>query len=133
MFEIDLSTDNNLAALARKLSSYQQPLEETGAYLENRAKTRFLTQKDPTGKAWAPLRPSTLRRKKTRAILRETGVMAASISWLVSGATVRVRPSVDYALLHQLGAKRMPARPFMGFESGDPAAIGKIFRGYIEG
>jgi phage gpG-like protein len=40
---------------------------------------------------------------------------------------------VDYALLHQLGTKRMPARPFMGFESGDPAAIGKIFSGYIEG
>jgi phage virion morphogenesis protein len=119
--------------LASRLQNLEQPLAEVGAYLERKAKLRFVTESDPSGKKWAPLRPSTLRYKKTNAILRETGAMAASIAFNVSRNAVTVKPSVDYAIFHQTGAARMAARPIMGFEAGDPEAIAGIISGYLGG
>ena len=135
MFGIDLETsgNTNINELAAKLNNLQQPLGEIGAFLERKAKLRFVAETDPTGKKWAPLRPSTLRYKKTRTILRETGAMAASIGFRVAGNAVFVKPSVDYAIYHQTGTARMAARPFMGFEPGDGDAIARIIRGYLEG
>jgi phage gpG-like protein len=121
---------------------------------------RFVTQTAPDGSKWAPLSANTLASKKTRAILRESGGLAASIGFRVTGNAVIVKPSMDYAIFHQLGTKPytirpkrkkllafqaagglafakevnhpgIPARPFMGFEAGDADAITKILAGYI--
>jgi len=137
MFEIDV-TDSAVKAtgnLVARLQDLNAPLGETGALLERKAKLRFTKQQDPGGKPWAPLQPATLKRKKTKAILRETGSMAASIAFNVSGDEVRVKPSVSYSIFHQVGApgRKLPARPFMGFEADDAAQIGQIFRDHLEG
>lgn len=141
MFEIDVTssavraTDN----LVAKLQNLNAPLAETGAYLERKAKLRFLAQKDPSGKPWAPLKPATIAEKKrlgkSSNILSRDKILAASIAFNVSGNEVRVKPSVEYGIFHQVGApgRKLPARPFMGFEADDGANIGQIFRDHLEG
>lgn len=135
MFEIDVSSNAVRATgnLVARLQDIKPPLAETGALLERKAKLRFAKQKDPTGKPWAPLRPATLKRKKTKAILRETGSLAASIAFAVSGNEVRVKPSVAYGIFLQTGTRKMEPRPFMGFEADDSQKIGQIFRDHLEG
>jgi len=152
MFEIDV-TDSAVKAtgnLVSRLQDLSAPLGESGALLERKAVIRFVKQQDPGGKPWAPLRPETLAKKKTGftyrnkqrviipskfrgTILRETGSLAASIAFAVSGNEVRVKPSVDYGIFGQLGTRKQAARPFMGFEADDAAQIGQIFRDHLEG
>jgi phage virion morphogenesis protein len=132
MFDISLEGSTaNFDRVAKLLSNPAPALGEIGGYLERQAKMRFVTQTAPDGSKWAPLRPSTLRYKKTKAILRESGAMAASITFRVAGNAVILKPSVDYAIFHQLGTKRMEARPIMGFEADDAEAISKILAKYI--
>lgn len=137
MFEISIQGQgfSQFDDLAGKLKSLDRPLGEVGAFLERKAKLRFVAESAPDGTKWAALRPSTLRYKKTRTILRETGAMSASIAFRVSGNAVIVKPSVDYAIYHQLGApaRNLPARPFMGFGAGDPEAIAQIIADYLGG
>lgn len=141
MFEIDVTDSAVRAAdnLVARLQNLNAPLAETGAYLENRAKDRFQFQKDPSGKPWAPLRPATVAEKKrlgkSSNILTRDALLSASIAFAVSGNEVRVKPSEDYGIFHQLGVKKrnLPARVFMGFESSDPDRIGQIFRDHLEG
>ncbi|PZO39563.1 MAG: phage virion morphogenesis protein [Shackletoniella antarctica] len=110
-----------------------------GAFLERQAKLRFLKEQDPAGKPWAPLRPATVREKKrsgkSSAILSRDKFLAASIFYNVSGSEVRVKPSEEYGIFHQVGnsKRNLPARPFMGFEPGDAEKIGQIFRDHLEG
>ena len=135
---IEINVDTNAATIldgyADKLKSFREPLGLVGAYLERKANIRFVTQTDPTGKKWAPLRPSTLARKKAGLpILTNTGNLRASIAFLPpSDKEVRVKPSVRYGIYHQTGTKRMVARPFMGFEKGDAEAISRIIKRYLE-
>lgn len=125
--------------LARRLQSLDRPLGEVGAFLERKAKLRFSTETAPDGRKWVALRPSTIAQKKrlgkSSRILTRDGGMVASIAFRVSGNAVTVKPSVDYAIYHQLGAARrnLPARPFMGFEAGDVEAIAQIIGDYLGG
>jgi phage virion morphogenesis protein len=132
MFDVNLQGNlANFDKVAKLLGNPGPALGQIGGYLERKAKLRFNSQTAPDGKNWAPLKPSTLRTKKTRAILRETSAMVNSIAFRVAGDTVVVKPSVDYALYHQVGTSKMVARPFMGFEPGDAEAISKILADYI--
>lgn len=139
MFEIDVQANVLTATdeLITRLRDPSKPLGEVGAYLEAKAKQRFLREQDPDGNPWAGLAPSTIADKKRRgaplSILRDRGLLASSIAFNVSGAEVRVGTSQEYAIWLQRGTKKMPARPFMGFEPGDAAAISSIFRRHIQG
>ena len=140
MFEIDVTASAVRATgnLVGRLQNFNGPLGETGALLENKAKNRFTTQKDPGGKPWAPLKPATIREKKKQgkstSILSRDKLLAASIAFNVSGNEVRVKPSEEYGIFHQTGSKKgLPARPFMGFEADDADRIGQIFRDHLEG
>ena len=168
MLEIDV-TDSAVKAtgnLVGRLQNFNGPLGETGALLERKAKNRFTSQKDPSGKPWKPLAASTVAAKKqlgkSSSILSSDKILANSIFFNVSGNEVRVKPSVDYGIFHQLGTKAykirpknakalafmaaggmafaksvnhpgLPARPFMGFEADDADKIGQIFRDHLEG
>lgn len=151
MFEIDVTSNAVQATrgLLKRLRNFGPALSEVGAYLELKAKRRFINEVAPNGTPWAPLKPSTLRRKKTRGyairdkkkvkiqhptvILRETGGLAASIGFNVSGDEVRVAPALKYGIFHQTGTTKMTARPFMGFEEDDANRIGQIFKDHVEG
>lgn len=135
MLEINVST-NGVRALddvQAKLRNFRPALGEVGAYLERKAKLRFVKQQAPDGTKWAPLKPSTLLSKKTRTILRETGNLVNSIAFNVGADEVRIKPSAEYGIFHQTGTKNMVARPFMGFEPDDAANIQQIFEDHIGG
>jgi len=135
MLEIDVST-NEVRALEdvqARLRNLRPALGEVGTYLERKAKLRFVKQQAPDGSKWAPLQPSTLLSKKTRTILRETGNLVNSIAFNVGTDEVRIKPSAEYGIFHQVGTKHMVARPFMGFEPDDAANIAEIFQDHIGG
>lgn len=135
MLDVNVST-NGVQALEdvqRRLKNLRPALGQVGTYLERKAKVRFVKEQTPDGSKWAPLKPSTLSRKKTRAILRETGNLVNSIAFTVGTDEVRIKPSAEYGIFHQTGTRKMVARPFMGFEPDDEANIGEIFQDYIGG
>ena len=83
--------------------------------MERETRLNFARESDPDGKPWTPLRPSTLRRKRTRAILRETGSLAASVMMQgPSGRRVRIVVGVAYGIYHQTGTVRMAQRKILG-------------------
>lgn len=139
MFEIEVEANALRATddLIARLRNPEKALGEVGAYLESKAKQRFLKEQDPQGNPWKPLAASTIADKQRRgaplSILRDRGFLVSSIAFHVGGAEVRVGTSQEYAIWLQKGTRRMPARPFMGFESGDADAIAGIFRRHIQG
>lgn len=73
---------------------------------------------------WAPLAPSTIERKRAArqglhnnpaSILYAIGAMRASIGFKVNASqlSVTVGSNSPYAIYHELGTSRMPARPFL--------------------
>lgn len=126
-----------VAVLADRLQDFREPLQESGAYLESKAKERSNKEVDPSGNPWKPLRPATIAAKRSRGaplqILRDSGILVASIAFILSRNQVRVGPSVEYAIWHQTGTRRMPQRRIMGFESGDADAITRFFVMHLRG
>ena len=123
-----------LQAAPRKLHDLQKPFAEAGLYMERETKLNFLRQTSPDGKPWAQLKPSTLKRKKSGAILRETSALIGSIQFAGatnSGATVIA--GTDYGIYHQFGTRKMVARPFMGISPAHEQQIEKIFEDYLSG
>lgn len=94
----------------------REALEEIGAYLHRRVIENFERQSDPWGRPWEPLSPETVARKGSSRILEDTGGLRQSIAWrLVGSEAVAVGTNLEYAPVHQFGAKRknIPERPFL--------------------
>ena len=110
------STLRAISRLHRKAKALDVPLRKAGLFLERETKLNFAQESDPDGKPWAPLKPSTLRRKRrTRAILRETGSLAASVMMQgPNGGRVRILVGVAYGIYHQTGTVRMAQRKILG-------------------
>lgn len=126
------STLKKLADLADKARHMERPLRQGALYKERATKKQFASETDPDGAAWAPLARSTLRRKKTRSILRETGSTAVSVAMVgPSGLVVRIVVGTDYAIYHQTGTTKMPQRKILGWADRDREAIAKIFEAYF--
>jgi phage virion morphogenesis protein len=134
-FKIDVEADEVLADLARqleKINNLNKPLRKAGLYMERETKLNFAKQSDPDGMPWAPLKPATLRKKKTSAILRESGSLAASIAlFSVSKTSAIVGSGVEYGAYHQTGTSRMPKRSFLGISGNHVSNIQKIFEDYL--
>ena len=130
--EIDVSDAvSDLRQLARALKD-KSYLKEAGLYMERETKINFARQSAPDGTPWAPLAPSTLARKRSGAILRETSALVNSIA--ARGPfqnTVRVGATMEYGVYHQFGTKRMPARPFLGIEPKHHEPIRKIVEAHL--
>ena len=101
--------------------------------MERETRLNFARQSDPDGKAWAGLKPSTLRQKRGRAILRESSALAGSISKEpASASSVRVRSEgVSYGIFHATGTSKMTARVFIGIGARHKAPIERIFESYL--
>lgn len=85
-----------------------------GEYLQSSTQARFTTQTAPDGTPWAPLKQSTIRRKKTNAdkILTLRGYLRGGIRWqALDDNTVQVGSNLKYAAIHQFGGEiQQPAR-----------------------
>jgi phage virion morphogenesis protein len=113
------------AALARMIRAARDPrpaLKAIGQVLVTGADLSFRAEEDPWGSPWAPLTQTTLaRRRGSRAqILRDSGILANSISARVSGDSVEVGTDVIYAATHQFGR---PDNRFYNSPRGRPAPI----------
>jgi phage gpG-like protein len=82
----------------------------------------FAGEFDSNLNPWAPLAPSTIKRKGHDRILLETGALRESLVHVGGPGNVAETASrgmifgteVPYAIFHQTGTRRMPARPPVG-------------------
>lgn len=109
-------------------------VEDVGAVLLNRIKTRFLRQEAPDGGTW-PESEAARRRAITGrdgGTLFDTGRLFHSIQlYRDAGARVRIGTDVPYAV-YQQGPKASVERTFLGFSADDVDLAGKIAQRRIE-
>lgn len=115
----DLSRDFLAATFTNELERFQRTLEE--AHLGG-----FHSGMSPTTEQWAPLAPSTVKKKGHATILVDTGKLQRSLT--DAGAEDAIRDiiaeppqhglvfgtSVEYAGFHQFGTVRIPQREHVG-------------------
>lgn len=115
----------NMSAAMRKIANL----------LQASAERNFDRQADPaTGAAWAPLKPSTVARRKKigkgpTPILEQSGILKKSLTSVHGKDYAVAGTNIVYAAIHQFGAKKgqftkkqgrpipwgdIPARPFLG-------------------
>lgn len=117
------SLRSRLGKMLKAMGDIQPELEFIGNEIIERAKQSFDEETDPWGKPWKPLAPSTLaRRLKTSGgsvrILRDTGMLFASLNTKVSAESVKVGAEMPYAAIHQFGGiagrgARIPKRSYL--------------------
>ena len=94
-----------------------QASRDAAASLRTVVRQQTDAEVDPYGKSWAPLLPSTVRRKHgdTR-ILRRTDRMLDSLTIEPSsGAGLHVTIDAPYSAFHQIGTRDMVARPLLPY------------------
>ncbi len=107
---VDVDDSRFKAALA-KLQQQAHNLEPAYARIASRllasAQRRFETQTDPEGKAWEPLKESTLAARakagKSGGILKVNGYLLNSLEERSSNQGAQVGSNWLYARIHQLG------------------------------
>ncbi|MEO1399673.1 MAG: phage virion morphogenesis protein [Cyanobacteria bacterium J06635_1] len=134
MYRISISgnASDEIRALFAKVADIDKPLREATVFMERETKLNFARESDPDGNPWSALSPSTVRQKRTRAILRETSTLANSVAAEVGGTVGRVRVSTAYGLYHQTGTSRMSQRKIIGISEGQHVPkIKKIFESHF--
>lgn len=129
----DLGTIRALIDLQKATSDLRPALSRAGTYMERETRLNFAKEQSPDGDAWAGLAASTLRQKKTSAILRETGTLVGSVAkQQVTAKSVTVGASTAYGIYHQTGTSKMPARPFIGIAERHKPEIKRIIVEHIQ-
>lgn len=94
-------------------------------------KAEYSAGKDPYGKSWAPLRPSTLAKGRTPPPLTDKGKLSGGTeAKAVRGQGIVVTVGEPYGYYHQKGTSRMVARPILPY-GGMPKAWGAAIRAAI--
>lgn len=120
-----------LDVMVDKLENVKPMLGRMAAYQERSTKMNFAKQSDPDGAAWAALRPSTLLRKRSGVILRETSALINSVSSEVSGDSAFVFATQGYGIFHQTGTSKMAQRKFLGIGDRDREQHSKIAEEFL--
>lgn len=107
-------------------ASTQQFIRKAVNYQVFSTKQNFVKESDPDGKKWAPLKATTLKRKRSGKILRETSRLINSIQPQVLNAKGIVRATTAYGIFHQTGTRKMAKRQFLGIGKEDEQKITKI-------
>ncbi len=94
---------------------------------------QFASSSDPYGNPWAPLLPSTVRRKggDTRILRRTDALSSETIARPSSGAGIEIR-SVEYGGYHQGPAAHRVARPVLPDEGELPESWQEIIESKTE-
>lgn len=140
MIRITADTGQVNAALTSIVGRLRNPkpmYASIGELLLRRTQARFKEERDPSGRPWSPLAPSTLERKRKQGrilkILQERGDMRGSLTYQADdrGVTVGYAEDSPKAEVHQFGSRRVPARPHLGLEPKDQDAILAIIQDFI--
>jgi len=93
-----------ITGLEGRLKSLVPALKQVGEHMLRATRAEDHTSEAPDGSKWAPLSPSTLKRKKGPKILTESGMLRGTIRWQLMGATaVAIGTNKPYGRIHQLG------------------------------
>lgn len=104
-------------------------LDESGALLYNRIRTRFLQQQDPDGSTWVESWSAKQRRERGvgGGTLFDTGTLFRSIQLHKVGADSRaISTDVPYAPDHNLGINNQRQRVFLGFGREDASVVTQL-------
>lgn len=120
------SVERALTRLRRRIGNLQPVMQIVGETVASSTKLRFNKEQAPDGKAW---------KKSQRAIreggttLIDTGRLRGSIISVADDDGVDIGTlDVPYGPFHQLGTRRMPARPFLGLSDNDEDDVLRILR-----
>ena len=103
-------------------ADYSETLDAFQPTIAAQEAEMFSSQRDSNGSPWAPLKPSTVKRKGHSRILFESGALMASLVTVggpgninaVSERGLLYGTDIEYAIFHQDGTSKMPARPPVG-------------------
>lgn len=123
--ELNLS---EVEKLARKLNAFclssddkERLLHGLGVELKEQTLDRFDLEEDPKGDPWKAITEAYKRRKvltSSGGILEREGDLKTRLTVQVNDEdSVTVFSPTPYAGFHQMGTKKMPARPFFGFST----------------
>lgn len=104
-------------------------LDEAGAVLLQRIRSRFLAQVDPDGSPWPVSRAAMRRASSGRGggTLYDTGRLFHSIQLHKTGQDSRsIATDVPYAPDHNLGRNGQETRVFLGFGEEDLNVVNRI-------
>ena len=144
-------TGNAIKEVGRMLQRMRVPepaLKRVGQYVVGLSQQAFKDQSDPTThSAWTPLRDVTLELRRNEdnnsvKILRDGGYLLKSIHHIITGKrSVAVGSDKVYSRIQHLGGttsprsmipgKRIPARPFLGFDKQGGIEISTIVKRYV--
>lgn len=113
---VDTGALGLLVELQRQLRDLTPVMKAIGRKLESNVNVRFDTKTAPDGSAWAPWSETTAaaRAEEGRGTLLEyTGRMRDSLAYEATATSVEVGFGVPYAVYHEVGTSRMPARPVL--------------------
>lgn len=106
----DASVEAVLLRLAAAGKNAAPFMRDVGAYLLTATQRRFVTTSGPGGVAWKRLAPRTARERIKRGygtanILRRTGMLYSSLTFIAGERDVEVGTNNPYAAVHQFGAE----------------------------
>ncbi len=92
-------------------------LERVGAVGVSQLSRLFQTEGRSLGAEWKPVKESYLKQKIKKGFsektLHRTTTLAQSFHSKATDMEVKIGTPVPYAIYHEYGTKKMPARPFM--------------------
>ena len=142
--------EKELARLEKTCGDLRPLLTAIGEDLVASTKARFQSITGPDGVRWAPNSPVTIARKGAgkKPLTGETLQLQSQIHWQVTGNTLEVGSSMEYAGTMQFGAAKgaygktrrgapipwgpIPARPFIGISADDREDIEQRIRTFID-
>jgi len=142
---------NALGRLQKVAREPEAILRDIGIIVEGTSKKSFGNQKAPdivadvtdgkaqeaAGASWAELAEVTVKRRRNKKkgsirILQDMGDLKLSINSRVNEDSVTIGSGLQYGKWHQGGTKRMPARPFIGYNTADEQRFINIVLKHIE-
>lgn len=117
--DIEITGFEFLSTIDRAAEKLDKPgalMDLIGATMQQKIALRFITKSDPSGQAWLPLAPSTLKLKKGRgSILEHTGLGRDSLNYVlgIGGDWVEVGFGESYMGYHETGTRYMPRRQLL--------------------
>lgn len=118
----DIAAAVKMAKIEAVLANHAPLLDEAGAFLLNRIRTRYLAEMDPTDTPWIPSQAAIERRRHGgTGTLYDTGRLFHSIQLATVDDTRVISTDVPYGPQHQLGdpAHGIIQRMYLGFSDGD--------------
>ena len=98
-------------------------MSDIGSYFLKRVDDGFRTETDPFGSPWAKLSDRTIKQKQKKRqigkILQATGLLRGTFSYTASPSSVEIGTNrvgaqgQPIGLFHQIGNRRLPARPML--------------------